>query len=443
MRPLTSRWLTHWSIGLLAVLAASDASAQLRHLILITVDTLRADRLGAYGYTEAHTPAIDALAGESLRFERAYAHSSITFPSVASLLTGMLPAQHGISTNRGMLRRTIPTIATRLRSAGFKNAAFIGNYALRPSRKLDRGFHRYTSQFAGEEAVRGHPENPGPELTYQALEWLRKRSPDERIFLWVHYQEPHGPYTPPDFTAPKLPADTLELPESASNSGRNAIPRYQWLGHGRVAEYQVRYDAEIRAVDREVGRLLAALRERALLEESAVVFTADHGEAFGEDDLYCAHGEGLGEILLHVPLLLRLPGATPAVRAEAVRLIDVAPTALELLGVEATGLPGRSLLEDVGDRQVVAEVQDQRPTSWRSVREGPVELREQQGGESRLLTRTRPPSDTAAEAERQRLQSALERLAPWPQSAPPTSELSPEERRALEALGYLDEPDPG
>jgi len=131
MRPLTSRWLTHWSIGLLTALAASHASAQPRHLILITVDTLRADRLGAYGYTEARTPAIDALAGESLRFERAYAHSSITFPSVASLLTGMLPAQHGISTNSGMLRRTIPTIAV--------------DFDPRPRwDEIERGHHRWS-----------------------------------------------------------------------------------------------------------------------------------------------------------------------------------------------------------------------------------------------------------------------------------------------------------
>jgi arylsulfatase len=415
---------------------AAESGPRARHLVLVTVDTLRADRLGAYGWERARTPAIDALAAVSIRFDRAYAHSSMTLPSVASLFTGQLVSRHHIFSNFGMLSEDLPTLASRLSQAGFSSAAFVGSYALRPARRLDRGFARYTRRYASREHVRAQPENLAGPLTDAAIAWLAQRAPGERLFLWMHYQEPHGPYTPERFEPPV--DDERVLPRGPTNSGQGAIPRYQWLGHGRAAEYEARYDGEVAEVDRQLGRLLDALRERGLFEESLVVFTADHGEAFGEEGLHFAHGEGLGEALLRVPLLLHVPGEPAAVRGDAVRLIDVAPTALALLGLPAPDLPGESLLRDVGDRPLVAQVvrADRR---WRSIRGSGFSLVEGSGpaGFEPLAADAAALADPERARARERLSGELERLAPWPgrQTQEP---LSAEERRALEALGYVD-----
>ena len=399
------------------------------HLVLVTVDTLRADRLGAYGHANAQTPHLDALAAESVRFERAYAHSSMTLPSIASLLTGLLPAEHQIYSNRGSLRRGVPTFVQALRTAGFRTAAFLGSYALRPNRRLDRGFEQYTKVFEDREKVRPQPENRAATLTDAAIDWLDRLPPDERFALWIHYQEPHGPYTPESFRPPTATGPTL--PRSDDHSGRGAIPEYQWLGHGRLPEYLARYDGEVHDTDREVGRLLDALRARDLYERSLIVFTADHGEAFGEDGLYLAHGEGLHEALLRVPLLLRAPGVAPRVRGDRVRQIDVAPTALALLGVTRDGSRnGRLLLDEVGDRPLVAQLvlRDER---WRSIRDEGLEL--VTGTDPEVLRSTGDAAEAPAGA-RAPLLAELDRLAPWPVRL--SDLLSAEEAEALRAMGY-------
>lgn len=418
---------------LLAACSGRDASLPSKvpaHAVLVTVDTLRADRTGAYGYARARTPNLDALAKDSIRFERAYAHSSLTLPSIASLLTGTLPSEHELYSNHGTLPEHLPTLATQLRAAGFTTAAFLGNYAMRPSRRLQRGFDFYTQKFQSREAVRPHPENLAAQLTDQAIEWLKRRDPQRRIFLWVHYQEPHGPYTPPDFDRGSG-GDERVLPRNANNSGRNGIPRYQWLGHGRVAEYSARYDGEIAEVDRQLGRLIEALAAARILDDCILVFTADHGEAFGEEGVWFAHGEGLGEALLRVPLLVRLPGRSPAVRSDVVRLIDVVPTMLEQLGVDAGAFGGKSLLQDVGDRRVVAQAKD-----WRSLRDGGVEIR-QQGDQPAVLRGAAHSSAEDRDALRAKLAIDLQRLAP-PRPASRPESLSTEETQALRALGYIE-----
>lgn len=410
-------------------------TASVRNLVLITVDTLRPDRLSAYGAEVEIAPAIDRLASESTVFLNAFAHSSMTLPSIASLLTGVLPAQHGLLGNRGVLPAEIDTLGEVLRDRGYRTAAFIGNYALRPSRGLDAGFDRYTSRYLDRESVRAHPENLARGLTDEALAWVETVPHDQPFFLWVHYQEPHGPYTPPKFDPPARDPDELVLERSRSNSGRDAIPAYQWLGTGRLSEYLARYDGEIREVDRHIGRLLERLRTAGTLESAVVVFAADHGEAFGEDGLYCAHGQGLHTVLLRVPLMLRVPGRPPARREDRVRLIDVVPTVAQVLGLDAgSGWPGASLLDDQGDRPVVAMSIARRDNeSWRALFDGPDSLTEQYGG----IERAAGPGFEANAATGERFQRELDRLAPWPQNATYEDE-SEEELRSLRALGYVD-----
>jgi arylsulfatase A-like enzyme len=427
-------------IALTLIIAALGCERQPKHLVLITVDTLRADRIGAYGYEAAKTPVIDALASESLRFEHAYSHASLTKPAVASLLTGQLAEEHGVHHNQGKLNPEVRTLAEVLSQHGFETAAFIGNYILRRGHGLERGFASYTDEFVSMELKRPIPENPARVLVDDALEWAAAQAPDRRLFIWLHLLEPHGPYTPPDFERPpKIPGEAA-LPESRSQSGRHAIPRYQWLGHGRLSEYLLRYDAEITDVDRHVGALMQGLRENAILEDSVVLFTADHGEAFGEDDLYCAHGEGLDDVLLRVPLLLRIPGESPAVRNDRVRLIDVMPTLLESLGIESEGLPGETVLRDRGDRRLVSQtVNFRQGRAWRGLRDDGFEIVQEKDGATAV--RRTSPAEPGEEKDvppqvREQLSAELERVSRWHEVG--AVRLRPTERKALRALGYVE-----
>ncbi|UCE86950.1 MAG: sulfatase, partial [Deltaproteobacteria bacterium] len=426
--------------GLLVLALVAGCGAEVpgpTNAVLVSVDTLRADRLGAYGYGAARTPELDALSDRSIRFERAYAHSSMTLPSIATLLTGRLPAEHGVEKNGIRLNDRWPTLATRLREAGFATAGFIGNFTLRPANNLSRGFDRYTRDYGGRESNRGTPENLGATLNEQAIAWLDARDRSRPFFLWIHYQEPHGPYTPSSYDEVAAAEPGVVLAQSPSQSGRGAIPRYQWLGHGRLSEYSARYDGEVSDVDLHLGRLVRALEERGLLEDTLLVFTADHGEAFGEENLYAAHGEGLGEALLRVPLLLRVPGVEPAVRRDVVRLLDVAPTVLELLRVEAPDLPGESLLRASGDRPVVAQVRSV-GARWRSARDGDFRLVESKSGRMELTRLRGEASPEEEQRARDSLAALLERDAPWIAETTPTRPLTSAEREALQALGYLD-----
>ncbi|MBW2400166.1 MAG: sulfatase [Deltaproteobacteria bacterium] len=427
-------------IALTLTVAALGCGQQPKHLVLITVDTLRADRIGAYGYQAAKTPVIDSLAGESIRFEHAYSHASLTKPAVASLLTGQLADQHGVYHNQGKLNPEVRTLAEQLSAHGFESAAFIGNYILRRGYGLERGFANYTDEFVSMELKRPIPENPAGVLVADALEWVAAQAPDRRLFLWLHLLEPHGPYTPPDFERPPRIPGEAALPESRSQSGRNAIPRYQWLGHGRLSEYLLRYDAEITDVDRHLGTLMQGLRENGILEDSVVVFTSDHGEAFGEDDLYCAHGEGLGDVLLRVPLLLRVPGESPAVRNDLVRLIDVMPTLLESLGIESERLPGETILRDRGDRRLISQsVNFRQGRAWRGLRDDGFEIIQEKGGAT-VIRHTSPTGlgeEKGIPAQvREQLRAELERVSRWHEVG--AVRLQPGEQRALRALGYVE-----
>ena len=154
-------WIAALGTALLSVVSCggrSEPSLEApRHAVLITVDSLRADRLGVYGYAEATTPNFDALSDESIRFDSGCSHSSTTFPSIATLLSGRPPADHGIFNNGGEFPKRLPTLATLLHEADFETAAFIGSYALRPNRELNRGFDSYTQEYLTTEAVRPHP----------------------------------------------------------------------------------------------------------------------------------------------------------------------------------------------------------------------------------------------------------------------------------------------
>jgi arylsulfatase A-like enzyme/cytochrome c-type biogenesis protein CcmH/NrfG len=292
---------------------------------LITIDTLRADHVGAYGYARARTPALDALARSGTAFDRAYAAAPITLPSHASLLTGRYPPGHGARDNGMRVSENVPTLATVLHARGFRTAAFVAAFPLDHQFGLSRGFDVYGDRLP--RAPNGQPANerPAHDVVNDAIGWLRSigstsgASPQSSIIthqssflLWVHLFEPHAPYGDPA-------------------SGRSAIDRY---------------DDEIATADREIGRLLEAIAP--VRGETLVVAAGDHGEAFGEHGEY-AHSIFVYDTTLRVPLLMSGPGIGAGARVAAdVSLVDVASTILRRLDPEIRPKPDAAG-KDIGD----------------------------------------------------------------------------------------------
>jgi arylsulfatase len=339
---------------LLAGLGCTAAPPPLALGLLITADTLRADHLGAYGSDRDLTPNLDKLARESLVFSNAYATAPFTLPSIASLMTGRYPEDLGIWSNESRVQHAASTLATALREGGWRTRAVVGNWILRGESGLSAGFERYDDAFPQRESTRGWPERIAEDLTDGLLRALDECTAGEtpRCFVWGHFQDPHGPYTPPgnlrDRYLPlerRRPGGTAQLPLRSDNRGYGGIPDYQFLGEREVAFYRAGYDAEIRYMDREIGRLIDAVERRGLMEQSLIVFAADHGEALGEDDYWFAHGDHLMEPLVRVPLLIRMRGTAARQRDDVVSLVDVHPT---LLG-RATGIspPAKSRGRDL------------------------------------------------------------------------------------------------
>lgn len=329
--------------------------------ILITLDTLRADHLGCYGYDLPASPSIDHFAGESLRFANAFAASSFTGPSVTSMLTSRYPGLTESNFANGYPVDPIPaaTLAKSFNEEGYRTAAFVGNYVLRPAAGLAEGFRVYDTAFDSAEVNRGTLERVASSLTPAAESWLAAHS-NEPFFLWLHYQDPHGPYTPP---APynerfvRRTASPTVLDVVKNVTGYRGIPGYQVLGGNRdLAYYVSQYDGEIAFVDEWIGRLLDKVRSLGIWDTTVIALAADHGEAFGEHEYYCAHGHGVGPELTRVPLLLRIPGRPGAVSGVPVSLVDIAPTMLGLAGFEIPRtFQGENLLDtlETGKRQGV------------------------------------------------------------------------------------------
>lgn len=297
-----------------------------RDVLLITIDTLRADALGVYG-GRAATPQIDRLAAAGIRFDAAHAHSVVTLPSHASILTGLYPFAHGIRDNSGYrLRPGLTTLAGRLHARGYATGAFVGAFPLDARFGLGSGFDVYDDRYpsdvpASELAM---PERPAPAVVAAASRWIETRR--GRWFAWIHLYDPHAPYRPP----PPFDRDYASDP----------------------------YAGEVASVDRALAPLLNAIRRRS--RPTLIVVTADHGEALGSHG-EATHGLFAYEDTLRVPLVLSATDLrqrpSPAASSLPARHIDICPTVLDSLGLPADhALPGRSLLAAIerGAREPVA-----------------------------------------------------------------------------------------
>jgi choline-sulfatase len=286
-----------------------------QHLLLITIDTLRADRVGAYGWANARTSTLDALARRGIRFTHAYATAPITLTSHATMLTGRYPPGHGARHNGMAIRTDVPTLAEHLARAGFSTAAFVSAFPLDKRFGLGRGFATYDDELPRGADGRPLNERPGSVTVDRALAWVRAQRADARLFAWVHLFEPHAPYGTPS------------------------------RGAARPRQTSERYDDEVATADAQIGRLLGSWPDR---EQTLVVATADHGEAFGEHG-EIGHSIFVYDTTLHVPLIVAGPFApAAAVVDDPVTLADLAPTMLPWLGLPPLDADGIDVSPAIG-----------------------------------------------------------------------------------------------
>ena len=339
--------------GLAALAAASIGSGWIpltrpTGVVVITLDTTRADRLPPYGFSSVETPALSSLAARGILFERAMTVAPLTLPAHASLFTGVYPPRHGVRDNSDRFASEQPTLADRLSAAGFRTAASVGSVLLERDRGLDHGFQTYRDGIGRTSQGALRSQRPGNEVMDEAVAWLETVG-REPFFLWVHLYDVHQPYAPPE--------------PYASRYG------------------QMPYLGEIAFADEQVGRLLRALDARGLTARTAIVVAGDHGESLGEHREE-AHGLFLYEGALHVPLIVSAPALSPRRVASPVSLVDVAPTVLDLLGLPYAGMDGislRALMAGAAapERSLYAESMFPRRFGWsplRSVREGRFKL---------------------------------------------------------------------
>jgi arylsulfatase A-like enzyme len=324
------------------------------NLVLISIDTLRADHVGAYGYSLPTTPNIDALAEHGLRLATCVAHAPMTLASHASLLTSLLPRHHGASIARSSrLREDTETLAEILARNGYRTASFNGGIQLDAAYGLDRGFEVYESakpHDALAAALTGEEDRLRHGVA-SAIRWLDETS--GRFFLFLHSYEIHHPYTPdPEHLKLFDAGYTGELPDHISVAQLERInDDPSALSPEDLAHIVHTYDAELRSVDLAIGQLVAYLREQSLYDDTLIVLTSDHGEEFGEHGWVGWHAHTLYDELLLVPLIFKFPGSRMAgvVDETQARIIDVAPTVLKALGIDApANFAGRDLVDKPG-----------------------------------------------------------------------------------------------
>ena len=344
------------------------------------------------------------------------------------------------------------TLAQRLQERGWRTGAVVSNYVLRRGTGIELGFERYDDDLPDTELNRDQPERVAADTTTAALSLLDDllEAPAAGVFLWVHYQDPHGPYLPPDglrerhLEAARDGADgRRELPVHGLNPV-GAIPRYQAVGDEReIAFYRAGYAGEVEATDQEIGRLLAGVAERAPESPTTVLFTADHGESLGEDDYWFAHGRFLSDALVRVPLMIRTPGVEASVREDIVSLVDVMPTLLALAGDgEISSTSGRNLLADdsahVAGQAYLANLMGAAKKRWGWVADGHVLIQEQDGSEVSLrsLRTGAPVADPARQAQMgDKLDAFRAALRVQPEVQ---QRLSPQDVEMLRQLGYFE-----
>jgi len=332
-----------WALLLLACSGVDESAERppedLPHVLLIVVDTLRADRLSIYGYARQTSPTLEKYFADADRYEAAYTAATYTSGSMVSMLSGLYPGAHGVRDFYTHVPEEIALLPDRLRDRGYTTAAIVSNTVLTDEALgwADR-FDDFDDFVDVREARRPLYERRAKATTDAALKWLeRVRADGKPHFLLLHYMDPHAPYNPPREEG---------IRRFEHRGPRRGVPleptAYQYLaGVDDVGEYLDRYDEEIAYADRELGRFLDAYAKLGFLERSIAIFTSDHGETLLERRPYFEHSPQIGPEVVRVPLLIRRPGHVGAVQAVPVSLVDLVPSILAWTsGVEPADLQG-------------------------------------------------------------------------------------------------------
>jgi len=307
-------------IGLVVIFSGFQLRAKpdLKNVIIISVDTLRADHLGCYGYILNTSPAIDALSKDGVVFSNCWALTPLTAPSFSTMLTALAPHKHGAKRNGLGIYKKIKTLPHFLKTYGYRTAAVISNWPLRKRLiRLHRGFDTYYQVFT-KKRYWGimNSEGQAPAVNRKVIEWLEKNH-GKRFFLWVQYTDPHAPY----ILHKKFTFDYRDVEPSVYPPGT------------RMKKIK-RYDSEIAYTDFYIGQLIEKLKRLGLYDETLIIFNSDHGESFGEHD-YFKHGRKLYNSTLHVPLIIKLPNnrLKNTRRRENVSILDIGRTVFSVLGL--------------------------------------------------------------------------------------------------------------
>jgi arylsulfatase A-like enzyme len=284
------------------------------NVVVITLDTTRADHLGAYGFQSISTPNIDALAEQGVRFETALTAVPLTVPAHASLYTGRFPFHHGVRDNDSVLSREETTLAEMLKQRGYQTGAFVGAYVLAASRGLNQGFDVYHDDFgsAGQLPGPGALRRTANAVTDDAMAWIGHVG-SRKFFAWLHFYDAHAPYQP--------------------------VEPYQSMYATRP------YDAQVAFMDAQIGRLMEFLRQHGVLERTVVVVIGDHGEGLG-DHRENRHGVFVYDSVIRVPLIVCTPfsGLRGRIVDDVVRSVDMLPTLLDLIGASSPAVDGTTLV---------------------------------------------------------------------------------------------------
>ena len=422
------------NVILLPMLLSSLAAP---NVVFISVDTLRADHLGAHGFHRNTTPNLDRLAEQSLLFEDLLCEQPQTGPSAISMLASRPPRVTGAIRNGVPLPPGTPTAPMIFESAGYQTAAIVSNWNLKPKLSgLERGFQHYDADFGKGLFGREKHEMVADEVTDRALAWLARRDTARPMFFWVHYMDPHAPYK-------KKRGFEDQLGAGKKTRGRHIDPPAE------------RYQTEVAFTDQQIGRLLAALPE----EDTYIVFTADHGESLGEHGEW-GHSRFLYQTTMHIPLFVHGPGITSGRSAAPVRGIDIGPTLLGLAGLNAPeSMQGQNLQAalpapgtpravetyggDVPKGEDVRNALATRPPDRQAIVAGGWKFIRNEGGSRELYDLANDPGEeTNRIAEHPERADALEaQLEAWHQETPrnqsTAEDLSEQDLRMLEAQGYL------
>jgi arylsulfatase A-like enzyme len=451
-----------WSCGGPKSAPAPPSGAGSRlNVLLITIDTLRADHLGAYGYTRETSPRMDELARGGALFEQAYTYWPKTRGSFVALMTGKRASQTGYGKSHPELLGMNPTLASVLKAAGYRTQATVDNPNVARALGYAQGFDSYRETW--EEKALPTEMDRTRAITEDGVRFLAEARPGSPFLLWLHYVNPHAPYTPPP------PFDTQFRDEASKGGGRvtpvsgfhGGVPK-QWFvpGEDRLGYYIAQYDGEIATVDQEVGKVLDALAASAVTGETLVVLTSDHGESLGEHDYFLDHGENLFDPSLAIPLMVAGPGVKIGHRSPVfATTLDLVPTVLDAVKVSyppnlageslwpaARGgdRPDRERLYAQNDRNLIA-IWDRRfkivgtPEADKMVYT--LVDRAKDPGETRNVAASHPDALRSAQRELEtliaRVDQEVAKTRQLLQGQPAQQKLSADACEKLRALGYL------